>query len=1316
MRQSYSQVPLDRSKSTLQQSRASSVALDGGTISRSPKAPSVTVSREHHLKALLCERAPDYKEAKPKHPHLYQPLWLTKPLFAVLILLFTILWVALIILWHVSLEDGLSLKVTSSHYAWTYGPTVILVVILSIWRQVDYHCKLTQPWREMISTHSIPQRSLLLDYISPMQVVGLYKSLRQRHYPVVLSVAGFIVLKLVILVSTTLFVPKQTLHLEARPIQYTASFNASTLWSKVQNRNTTTDIVHYHPEYVYLPTNSTTDMLNFTTDMLWGYLNQLNGQASDPTRVKDNMILQSFTSPVSKDNITSITAAIDVFTPSVTCEAAEVGLRSGNISDEIYLTIDTDTCSIGHDGKFSLYSAIPGNNNDNESTLVYGVKFVNCFETIGDSRFIIAALDANITTSFNIPVSTSLIRTSAVVCKMDFSIGKADSTLLSSGNSVELTNLDTDAGTPIDLNSTELSRVIYTVLYDGWDIQIETDLPITALPDEWRVMFLLMHKYLGLPTDWDGFFDQDKLEQAATSVFQGLALQLGTSQLLQPANMDGIGSVTVSQNKLFIRTVPLIIMIVCFAFMTCLAVVSMLLLQKKVIPQSQGSIASYATILARSPSLAEILNETGSLRTSALHRKLHGLQFKALPSDQGYSIDVTNLTREPCQSISSSKVKSNDWIPFAARTPMFTLIFLSPLIVIAGLEVFQMISNTNNGVVGLANGDYDLISYATRYGSTLVILLVATLFNNLDFTITTFTPFSALLSATTSSEISILVNLIGETPTLALSQCFRYRYFGTTLSMIAALLGSILPIIVSGLWKADNKVMMSTGIIAETGSWNLTWTNSSGNDNGAARLLNTIDHGGAVEPKSIWEDLVLPNIAKWSFATNAAPSEANNMTSDFEFTIHSLRPELVFTVASQENIRYNSLNVSVNYTKLGLNYTEIVPVLYASFQLPTGCWTGSPRNSSTATLEVYPVSEAHRSGALVSVVYDIDAGPAESNSTLFDATSNQLLNSTGCPSLGFIFGYFENATALLCSQKIQEVPMQVSYQGDPLVNLIDPQRPPSVSNSTTPEYAIDPATGFPTHQYRIGGHLDGDLTPFGQDFNTLFDHLLNGPFGIQRDSILGHDKADNLIAAINTIYNKYMTLVIDMNFRLSPSITNATSSALESNVAEAITVNCTMTQQVTRLKMNNASKLTLQIMLGIMTLFMAVAVKMVKIRRTLPRSPYSIVSVMGFLAGSKICDPKENFIPPGSEFLRRKELARLFEGRTFSLGWWTSSAGQEVESDAEHEVEVAASESDPFHEWHELMPTGSESSVSKAERFGIDVAHAGAACSTNKVS
>ena len=1335
MSQLYPQVSFDSNESTLQQSRTSSVALDDGGTNRRPKTPTVIGSQEHHHEPFLREQTPDHEEAKPDHPHLYQPIWLTKRFFAALTFLFTSLWVTLIILWRiVEINDGLSLTLTSNHYAWTYGPTAILVVILSIWRQVDYHCKLIQPWREMISTDSTPQRSLLLDYISPMQIVSLYKSLRQRHYPVVLSVAGFIVLKLVILVSTTLCVPQQTLHVETKSIQYTSSFNASTLWSQITDRNTT-------------GTNPYSSA-NVTLDFPWRYLNQLNGQAPDPNRVINNMTFQSFTLSASKDNITSSTAAVDVFISYVTCEAAEVGLPN-NSMDGINPTFDSNTCSIGQDENLSIEDLSGW-----ERLLIGDLR--QCSKRTDDLRFVIGAFDFNI----NALGSLSVTRTTAVMCKMDFRISKANLTQSPFSGLVNWTDPDKDAGTPVDLNSAELSRMIWTGLRDNEELQtqdyLDSHLWLGVIPP--TPIFDLMPKPSGYnsPEEMDGnFFNQDELGRAATSLFQGLALQFVTSQLLQPANVGGIGSVTASQKKLYIKAVPLIIIIVCFAVMTCFTIAGMIFLQMKVIPQNQGSIASCATVLTRSPSLAESLDGTGNLRTSALRKKLHGLQFKALTSDQKCSIEVTNLTQESYQSPSSSNTKNSDWIPFAARTPMLTLSFFSPLIVIAGLEVLQSISNANNGVIGLTNDDSKFVYYI-RYSSTLVILLVATLFNNLDFTITTYTPFGALRSATTSSKRSLLVNLIGETPPVALYQCFQYRYVGTTLSMIAALLSSVLTIIVSGLWEIDNKVMMSTHIFAETDSWNLTWPFNSKNDNGAARLLNAIDFGGASEPTSIWNDLVLAKISPWSFATLFSVLGEPNNIPDFEFSrwslqpelvfelsAHSLRPELVCKVASQENIRYNSSNVT-GYTHG--SYYNSVHEIQASFQLPKACWIGSPRNSSTVMLNYTSRNDrsSNHSIDLIGEVYDIDVGPAEDNSPLFDATSQKLLNSTGCPSLGFIFGQYENATALLCSQKIQKMPLQISYRGFMWDSVIDPQKPPSVSNSTTPEYATDPATGFPTYQYRIKDHLYNDMRPFKNQqanqhhepeeahaptdqekgWSNVFDHLLYGPFGVQRENILGPDKADNLIAAINKIYNKYMTLVIDKNFRVVPSSIDdfddpggglgQTSSAL-GNSTKGTTINGTIKHRATRLKMNNASKLILQILLGIMTLFMAVAVKTVKIRRTLPRSPYSIASIMGFLAGSKMCDPKVNIIPPGSEFLSKKELARLFEGQKFSLGWWKLDAGQEIQADAENEEEeIAASEGDATHEGYELMPTGREKLMSRTDRFGIDIGYADGACRSRK--
>ncbi|KAI1739553.1 hypothetical protein F4680DRAFT_466377 [Xylaria scruposa] len=1238
------------------------------------------------------EQLTDGKMVKIKNPHLYQPKWLTKRLLAGVLLLLGILCVTLGVLWRiVSSQDGLPLNITSSHYAWTYGPTAILLLLLSIWRQVDYHSKLTQPWREMFSTYSSPQRSILLDYVSPMHLISLYKSFRQRQYPVVVSVSGFIMIKLAILVSTTLFLQEQTLRSEAIPVQYVTSFNSSNLWSQLPSRE---GVWNQQLRYYQWSDNNT------VTNLPWGYLSQLNGQALDPTHVKDNKVFQSFTlSAWNNNSIQSITAPVDVFIPNVTCETAATNLsiipmdlpslisRIVIIKATSYVSLTVNiNCSMGHSQNRQYFTS------DN-TTSAYVVDLVICSETPEYSKFVVAAID---------PDSGSLGRAAVVLCNVGFNVRKINLTQLPSGIPIDLKDSGSATGSPIDLNSTELSRILYTSLYKNYDMQIEeTDLPTFSIPDAWPAMFLLMYKGLGLSANWDDFLDPNKMKQAASSVFQGLSLQLAMSELLSPTNINGAGRAVVSDQKLYIRPAPLIFMIVCFVAVACLAIASMLLLKEKVIPQSPGLIASYATILARSPSLATILNGTGESRTSLLRKALDGLQVKASVSNQEYSIHVNRLTEEANRPAGKSKTKRSDWIPFAIRTPMLLMSLLFPIIVIAGLEVIQRISNSSNGVVELSNSDSSIV-YATHYGSTLVVLLVATLFNNLDFVITTFTPFSALQSANKSSKRNLFVNLVGEVPIVALYQCLRYNYFGTTFSMIAALLGSILTIIVSGLWEVDNQVMVPRSIIAEMEPWNFLWANNSANDNGAARLLNVIDFGGDVEPTSIRGAFVVPKIEKWYFASTSVSGQAENSTSQFEFTINSLSPELVCTVATQESIYYNSVNISGSAGQ-GLIVLDTVEAFHASFQLPPACWLGPSRNSGNVTLDYLLPSSALDPASIIGKVYDLDTDPIPNNSTSFDVLSNRL-DSTGCPSLGFVFGHFEDATALLCSQKIRRMPMQVYYSGDPSLNAINHQRLLSIENSTSREYAIDTATGLQTYQYRIQKHLEENLVAYNYTptISNFFDHLLNGPYGIEQDSVLGRDNANNLIVAINKIYNKYMTLVIDMNFR-SPSPPSNTRKANETSrkgndgeTATKTVANGTIMQQVTRLKMNNSSKLTLQIVLGVMTTFMAIAVKTVKIRRVLPRNPHSIASVMGFLAGSKLCDPRENIIPPGSEFLKKEELSQIFESRRFRLGWWTLR-------DINQDVKEIADESHTIHERHILVKPSPGSSTSGDRRFGIDV-------------
>jgi hypothetical protein len=120
--------------------------------------------------------------------------------------LFAILVLALLLLWHYSnVYNGFAL-ISLNHYAWTFDPTAILVIVVSVWRQVDFYCKAIAPWDELRKGDATASRILRLDYISPIQATSLGQALKNRHFSVAATILGFAILKLVTSVSTGLLV------------------------------------------------------------------------------------------------------------------------------------------------------------------------------------------------------------------------------------------------------------------------------------------------------------------------------------------------------------------------------------------------------------------------------------------------------------------------------------------------------------------------------------------------------------------------------------------------------------------------------------------------------------------------------------------------------------------------------------------------------------------------------------------------------------------------------------------------------------------------------------------------------------------------------------------------------------------------------------------------------------------------------------------------------------------------------------------------------------------------------------------------------
>lgn len=72
----------------------------------------------------------------------------------------------------------------------------VLVIVVALWNQVDYACKLLAPWQEMRQGPSVASKTLLLDYISPWIPSVLLTAFKNGHWAVFASSTGFALLKL----------------------------------------------------------------------------------------------------------------------------------------------------------------------------------------------------------------------------------------------------------------------------------------------------------------------------------------------------------------------------------------------------------------------------------------------------------------------------------------------------------------------------------------------------------------------------------------------------------------------------------------------------------------------------------------------------------------------------------------------------------------------------------------------------------------------------------------------------------------------------------------------------------------------------------------------------------------------------------------------------------------------------------------------------------------------------------------------------------------------------------------------------------------
>lgn len=622
--------------------------------------------------------------------------------------------------------------------------------------------------------------------------------------------------------------------------------------------------------------------------------------------------------------------------------------------------------------------------------------------------------------------------------------------------------------------------------------------------------------------------------------------------------------------------------------------------------------------------------------------------FAGRDTTGGFLVKVTDGIQSETKSPTEKKEKeTGPWSPLAARLPMVITVFTVPIVAVVVLGVLQRLSDQRHGLVNMNDSDMTANSYIVRIASTLLVFAIATMIDSLDSTITAFAPYSSLRSGNARADQSILFHLLSVSPFLILVKSLRNRHYGPAASHLSSLIASSLTIIVSGLWVVTDPMSAEQASTAIINHWDSSWLNNPLDDGGAAIRLNSIRRNGTNTPPGICKDVVVPRISLPSLS-DGAPYGTN-----YTYEIMALQPVLNCTVVPQQDINVSSSIAASPVILPECSSSWISGMASLSYAMEIGMATYIPG--------LYRVGR----------YFD-----------LLDSTAGEV--STACPSIGILYGSLNssksspsdnitihaNITALLCSQEVSKVPLTITYNGDPILGEISSDQPPRFS----PEKAQSLRNGTNnarTFRPRPGGFMEGQFFPFDHDdhdakwtYDSFFNHLLYGPNGQREEELEGLENTEKLIRSVTREYSEYMRHVIDLNFRAGNNAThinlvsaaNGTSSPVPS--AANMEVGGIVSKMITRLAIHRKSRLILQILLAVMTVFGLLGYSLVKLRGTLPRDPCSIASTMAFLAGSQLCDRGAGIIPHGAEFMNDEQLKRVFDGRVFSLGWWMTAEGE----------------------------------------------------------
>jgi hypothetical protein len=974
-----------------------------------------------------------------------------------------------------------------------------------------------------------------------------------------------------------------------------------------------------------------------------------------PPRTTANASFQELsTSNIFKPNVT-VVADVLAFFPTLRCETAQlrftmldingVVTQNSSAAQSLDTGFQSDTCS----GKSSDSVVYPYcyDTRCNTKEMIGRLDPVYCssqdIQGDGlDNSWLIWATELNVEQlggplnpdTSAVPFSVSIAWSTAVLCTGRYSIETANLTvdftenvsgrkslsgpLTSTGNMI--------SGYPYGNLTADVSTLIGTGIGANFipgPAGKESD---TLYDDQIGSFFNLMMLSAGV-TDLAAFRDDvSLLANSANQVFMGLASQAVGSWLSFPDRTSTTGLVSYPESRLLIEPSSALGMVVTLgACMVCVALI--LALRNPSILSWQSSNALTALLSLRSsPSLNSTLSGLGCLSDKELEHLLSNNRFTVSTSQNHLQIVSHNDSRSHMASLRHEQLTDGVrwWRAPSMKGWFYLLSLVSPLVVIAALEVLQRFSDANNGV-GIEAISAPVAAALTAYIPAAVMLAIAGLFSSAEFTFTLLAPY--LLIKEGKAKIHDLKReYLGKLPVMAALEAARSRQFAVSSVILSSILGSLITMISSGLYSIEPISKIYDTVVQTTDQFNLNW-NDTTNLN-ALTMYRLIHNHNATYPIGTYNEFAYPLFE----LDPSSPLSNSTLQSDhptsIEIRMPVIRPSLNCSVIPHDQLEIVEYTMARNDDPSALGKRVYISTIV---DLPAHCQhVGSYANATQINITA-PTDLVVPDDGLAYCAWTHYPFPTNEDQLHF-LPENYPPN---CPSLTFQFLEYDRgslkSTLAYCSQYHEEIPASMTFKLPDMV--LDTSKPP-VLHEEESKVVSESSFNYWTlagwmAEYRPltrDNYPDSGYASSMHDLDPNFDYLINGPNGVPPSEFAGVANQDRLLAAMQHAYRQLMAQVIGDPGTVRLTVVNSTTQDVSVTPLDTQLSGRVYEESGSlRIVQHRLSTTLLQAVLGAMVLLLLAGCRTWRALGSLVKhNPCCMAGRMSLLAGSSLVDNADN--------------------------------------------------------------------------------------------